>query len=25
MAHEIIGEELADFSQWLSHTLSLAN
>ncbi|MFL1416681.1 alpha/beta hydrolase [Pseudomonas fildesensis] len=25
MAHEIIGEELADFSKWLSHTLSLPN
>jgi phospholipase/carboxylesterase len=24
MAHEIIAEELADFSQWLTHTLSLS-
>ncbi|EJM48293.1 putative esterase [Pseudomonas sp. GM33] len=24
MAHEIIAEELADFSQWLNHTLSLS-
>ncbi|EJM74806.1 alpha/beta hydrolase [Pseudomonas sp. GM55] len=24
MAHEIVAEELADFSQWLNHTLSLS-
>jgi phospholipase/carboxylesterase len=24
MAHEIVAEELADFSQWLTHTLSLS-